>query len=131
MTIVSRWKFDPDVVMEILKDNGVTIEDLPEGTPPPDAIEIQDEHGNKIELPKDFNLFSDVKDDKIWLGTIEYRGFKASIYYSKVDDCIFGEVLNTRHVVMFEVDKPENTRQIFKETIDEFIEMCANIQTDY
>ncbi len=58
--------------------------------------------------------------------TMTYRGYTASIEFSKMDDCFIGEVLGMRlAMISFEGASIEELRQDFHNAIDFYLKDCA------
>jgi predicted HicB family RNase H-like nuclease len=59
--------------------------------------------------------------------TAQYNGFTASIEYSEDDNCYVGEVVGIAHPIAFHGSTIEETHLHFKEMIDAYPKMCADI----
>lgn len=54
---------------------------------------------------------------------IEYNGYQALIEYSAEDSTLFGKVLDIDDKVIFEIDNPKDAIAIFKEIINDYMEI--------
>jgi len=57
--------------------------------------------------------------------TMQYKGYTALIEYSAEDECFVGQVVGTRHVIIFDGTSVEEIRTNFQGMIDHYIEACA------
>lgn len=55
---------------------------------------------------------------------IEYNGYQAIIEYSAEDAVLFGKVMDIDDKIIFEINDPSETKVIFKEVIDDYLEIC-------
>ncbi|MDL2291342.1 type II toxin-antitoxin system HicB family antitoxin [Desulfovibrio sp. OttesenSCG-928-F20] len=58
---------------------------------------------------------------------ITYKGYTALIYFSDEDNCLVGRIVGINDVIGFHADSVEEIRQIFHETIDDYLATCAKI----
>lgn len=58
---------------------------------------------------------------------IEYKGFYAKIEYSSEDNILFGKVQDVTDSIIFEIDDPKKTNDIFHQVIDDYLQMCEEI----
>lgn len=65
-----------------------------------------------------------VEDDNM-KNIIGYKGYQAKIEFSAEDSTLFGTVINTNDKIIFEVDNPEKAMSIFKEVIDDYLELTV------
>lgn len=59
--------------------------------------------------------------------TLEYKGFVGTVEYSAEDHCLYGKVLGTRDLIMYEGESILELEKDFQETIDEYIEDCKEL----
>lgn len=62
--------------------------------------------------------------------TLEYKGFIGTVEYSADDHCLYGKVLGTRDLIMYEGESIQELEKDFYETIDEYIETCKELGKD-
>ena len=56
---------------------------------------------------------------------LEYKGYKGSVEYSKVDNCLFGKVQGlSKDLIMYEGQTLDELRQDFEAGIDSYLEGC-------
>jgi predicted HicB family RNase H-like nuclease len=56
---------------------------------------------------------------------MEYKGYFAKVVFDEDADIFHGEVLNLRDVITFEGETVEDLRQAFYDSVDDYIEFCA------
>ena len=61
---------------------------------------------------------------------VEYRGYQAVIEYSAKDATLFGKVMDIDDRIIFEIEDPSKTEEIFKSVIDDYIEMCKEVSKE-
>jgi len=54
-----------------------------------------------------------------------YKGYSARIEYSDEDECFVGRVAGIRDIITFHGESVEEIRQAFKESMDFYLETCA------
>jgi predicted HicB family RNase H-like nuclease len=59
--------------------------------------------------------------------TMQYKGYTAMIDYSAEDECFVGQVIGTRHTIIFDGTSVEEIRANFEEMIDDYPAMCADL----
>lgn len=52
----------------------------------------------------------------------EYKGYRASIEFSAEDSTLYGKVLDIDDKILFEIENPNLAFEVFKATIDEYLE---------
>ena len=63
--------------------------------------------------------------------TVQYKGYTASIEHSDEDACYVGRVMGmNRHRMAFHGDTIEETHSVFIETIDFYLDTCAEEGTE-
>lgn len=62
--------------------------------------------------------------------TLEYKGFQGSVEYSEEDNCLFGKILFTEDLVLYEGNSVDELRKNFQESVDEYIEDCKELGKD-
>lgn len=56
---------------------------------------------------------------------LEYKGYKGSVEYSKVDNCLFGKVQGlSKALILYEGQTLDELRKDFEEGIDDYLEGC-------
>ncbi len=59
------------------------------------------------------------------MGTLNYKGYTASIEYSQHDNCFVGEVLGLRkNCILFEGRSIDELEKDFKDGVDSYLEAC-------
>lgn len=58
---------------------------------------------------------------------MEYRGYHAKIDYSAEDRTFVGRVLGINDVLVFDGLNPDELETMFHESIDDYLEMCAEL----
>lgn len=56
---------------------------------------------------------------------MEYRGYFAKLEFDDEANIFHGEVINLRDVVTFEGETVDELRQAFKDSVDDYLEFCA------
>ena len=56
---------------------------------------------------------------------MEYKGYTAKLAYDDESGSFHGEVLNLRDVITFQGDTVENLRQAFHDSVEDYLEFCA------
>ena len=56
---------------------------------------------------------------------LKYKGYRARIRYSEEDKCFVGEVLGIRDIIAFDGQNIQELKEMFKESIDDYLEDCA------
>ena len=55
---------------------------------------------------------------------IHYKGYTGSVEFSEEDEIFYGKVLGIRALILYEGNDAKNLVKDFRESIDEYIEMC-------
>lgn len=55
---------------------------------------------------------------------LSYKGYQGSIEYSAEDDCLVGEVLFIEGRIVYAGDTVKETRAMFEQAIDDYLEFC-------
>lgn len=61
---------------------------------------------------------------------MEYKGYHATVDYSVDDHALIGHVIGINDVLSFDADNVDELETIFHETIDDYLEMCAELGKD-
>jgi len=56
---------------------------------------------------------------------MEYKGYSAKIEFDEDANIFHGEVINLRDVITFEGETVVGLRQAFQESVDDYLEFCA------
>lgn len=56
---------------------------------------------------------------------MEYKGYAAKVEYAPEGQVFFGRVLNIRDVLTFEGTTVKGLEKAFRDTVDDYLEMCA------
>jgi predicted HicB family RNase H-like nuclease len=59
--------------------------------------------------------------------TITYKGYTAIVGFSADDGCLVGHIAGINDVIGFHADSVEEIRQVFHETVDDYLATCAKI----
>ena len=59
--------------------------------------------------------------------TMQYKGYTALIEYSAEDECFVGQVVGTRHAIIFDGTSVEEIRANFMAMIDDYPAMCVDL----
>ncbi len=59
--------------------------------------------------------------------TMNYKGYTAIVAFSNEDNCLVGHLIGINDVIAFHADSVEELRQVFHETVDDYLETCAKI----
>jgi predicted HicB family RNase H-like nuclease len=62
--------------------------------------------------------------------TMQYKGYTAFIEYSAEDECFVGQVVGTRHAIIFDGTSVEEIRANFMDMMDEYPAMCADLEQE-
>ena len=57
-------------------------------------------------------------------GYLEYNGYTGSVEYSAEDDCLFGEVIGMKSLMIYQGESLEELRDGFRQVVDEYIASC-------
>ncbi|MDD4761932.1 MAG: type II toxin-antitoxin system HicB family antitoxin [Candidatus Pacebacteria bacterium] len=60
----------------------------------------------------------------------EYKGYSANIEYNSEAEIFLGKVLGTRDVVTFQGHSIEELKQAFKDSVDNYLELCLYLEED-
>ena len=56
---------------------------------------------------------------------LEYKGYKGSVEYSKVDNCLFGKVQGlSKDLIAYEGQTLDELRKDFEDGVDSYLEAC-------
>jgi len=61
---------------------------------------------------------------------LEYKGYQAIIEYSAIDAALFGRVMDIEDEIIFEIENPSEAERIFKEVVDDYLEMCKEVNKE-
>lgn len=61
---------------------------------------------------------------------LHYKGYTAEIYYSAEDNLIFGKLEDIKDLVNFHSDNTNNIVQHFHDAVDDYLELCAEIDKE-
>lgn len=56
---------------------------------------------------------------------MEYKGYFGKVKFDDDDDVFHGEIINLRDVITFQGESVEELRQAFRDSIDDYLEFCA------
>ena len=56
---------------------------------------------------------------------MEYKGYAGKVEYDDEVGVFYGEVINLRDVITFQGDTVEKLRQAFYDSVDDYLEFCA------
>jgi predicted HicB family RNase H-like nuclease len=56
---------------------------------------------------------------------MEYKGYIGKVEIDEEADILYGEVLNVRDVITFEGTSVKEVQQAFRESVDDYLEFCA------
>ena len=62
--------------------------------------------------------------------TMQYKGYTALIEYSAEDECFVGQVIGTRHTIIFDGTSVDEIRANFEDMIDDYPAMCADLDQE-
>jgi len=60
---------------------------------------------------------------------LEYKGFQGSVEFSLENNVLFGKILNIDDLVTFEGDDVKGLNESFLESVDDYIQTCADLGT--
>lgn len=55
---------------------------------------------------------------------LEYRGYVGSVIFDDAADLFHGEVVGLRDVITFQGTTPQEIKQAFQESIDDYLDFC-------
>lgn len=58
---------------------------------------------------------------------LKYKDYLASVEFSIEDMTLYGVVIGLSDSLTFEIDDPNKAQQIFEQTIDEYLDLCKQI----
>lgn len=61
---------------------------------------------------------------------LEYKGFQGSVEFSLENNVLFGKILNIDDLVTFEGDDVKGLNESFLESVDDYIQTCADLGTE-
>jgi len=61
---------------------------------------------------------------------LQYKGYLGAVEYSLEDGCLFGKILYINDLVTFEAQTVPELEAAFKESVDDYLETCAEIGKD-
>ena len=56
---------------------------------------------------------------------MKYKGYTGHVEFDDESDIFHGEVLDTSDVITFQGETPEEIKQAFKDSVDDYLEFCA------
>ena len=59
--------------------------------------------------------------------TMTYKGYTAIVGFSAEDECLVGHIAGINDVIGFHADSVEEIRQVFHETVDDYLATCVKI----
>ena len=62
--------------------------------------------------------------------TMQYKGYTALIEYNAEDECFVGQVVGTRHAIIFDGTSVDEIRAHFEDMIDDYPAMCADLDQE-
>jgi predicted HicB family RNase H-like nuclease len=62
--------------------------------------------------------------------TMQYKGYTALIEYSAEDECFVGQVVGIKHTIIFDGTSVDEIRTNFKDMIDDYPAMCADLDQE-
>lgn len=57
---------------------------------------------------------------------ITYKGYEAIVEFDEDAMILSGEVINTRDVITFQADSPEEVKRAFHESVDDYLTLCKS-----
>ena len=64
------------------------------------------------------------------MGALKYKDFVASLEYSDTDDVFYGKILGINDLILFEGLSIEELKHAFKEAVEDYIELCKEMNKD-
>ena len=58
---------------------------------------------------------------------LRYKDYCGSVEFSAEDNCLYGKILGINDLVSFEGKTVEDLRSDFEESVDDYLETCANL----
>lgn len=55
---------------------------------------------------------------------LEYKGYQGSVEFSAEDRCLHGKVMGIEDLVTYEAQSVEELEGAFRESVDDYLEMC-------
>ena len=55
---------------------------------------------------------------------MRYKGYEATVEFDEIDELFFGNVINTRDVILFDGKTVDELKQSFEAAINEYLEDC-------
>jgi len=59
--------------------------------------------------------------------TMTYKGYTAIVGFSAEDGCLVGHIAGIKDVIGFHADSVKELRNVFHETVDDYLATCAKI----
>jgi predicted HicB family RNase H-like nuclease len=59
---------------------------------------------------------------------MQYKGYSAIVHYSAEDECLVGHIVGINDIVGFHGDSVEEMRKSFEESVDFYLESCAEMR---
>lgn len=59
--------------------------------------------------------------------TLTYKGYTAIVGFSAEDECLVGHIVGINDVIGFHADSVAEIRQVFQETVDDYLATCAKV----
>lgn len=60
---------------------------------------------------------------------LEYKGFQGSVDFSLQDNVLYGKILHIEDLVTFEGDDVKGLHEAFLESVDDYLQTCAELGT--
>ena len=61
---------------------------------------------------------------------LTYKGYHATVEYRPDDGTLFGQVLDLRDTVIFEVERADEVEAAFHGAVDDYLDFCAEVGRD-
>ena len=58
---------------------------------------------------------------------LQYKGYYAEIHFSAEDEVFYGKLIGINDLVNFEADSVKGLKKAFKETVEDYLETCRNL----
>lgn len=59
---------------------------------------------------------------------LKYKGYIGKIFFSKEDNLYYGQIINTRDLILFEVTDRTKVKKHFKQVVNDYLEFLEEVR---
>ena len=65
------------------------------------------------------------------MDTLKYRGYIGSVKYDESDNMLYGEILNAKDSISYEIETLEELQKAFETEVDRYVEFCKQVNKPF